>query len=496
MLPGSGKPSSAWPALVGVLGAALLCACPARRPTTAPDGSAQAPAAPESANGAGTAASQRPDGESAPSGQAHQDPAERERAERLARAGELIESNRFDEAAAALAQVLRSEPTVAQRRQADQLHAALEDRRRAWGELEALVAKLASEKREEVLAAQNRFFERADVALPLLDRATRDKDPKRVAAALETLARLRRPEQVLPIMVGVLRRPEQEPVWPEAIAQIESVAGPGAGEPLLLLALAADRAEQRAAALRALARVVDPPQRTVVALLPWIYQDGPELAAALEAAAHAVDVHHLHDLGTRRGLEGELTPQQLRQLDALPDRLAKLLAGTEGDVTQAARRLAVATRQVPAEPLAGVKVLAYSAQQEDSPAAALLDGAWNTTDTKQMWRYPAGRPGSVVLDLGAVRTVAGVRVWNLNEPGGVGRGWKEIAVYVADSPAALADPAATGQIPQAPGAADAPNYSVTVPVDFRRGRYVRLRAAATWSQDGSGGLTEVQVLGF
>ena len=246
--------------------------------------------------------------------------------------------------------------------------------------------------------------------------------------------------------------------------------------------------------------MVDPPQRTVVALLPWIHQDGPELPAALEAVAHAIHVHHLHDLGTRRGLEGELTPEQLEQLDALPARLAQILAGggsgAKNEAFRAARRLAIAARQVPARPLAGVKVLAYSAQQEGSPAAALLDGAWNTTDTKQMWRYPAGRPGSVVLDLGAVRTVAGVRVWNLNEPGAVERGWKEVAVYVADSPAALADPVATGQIPQGPGAADVPDYSVTIPVDFRRGRYVRLRAAATWSQDGSSGLSEVQVLGF
>ena len=41
-----------------------------------------------------------------------------------------------------------------------------------------------------------------------------------------------------------------------------------------------------------------------------------------------------------------------------------------------------------------------------------------------------------------------------------------------------------------------PDYSITVPVDFRRGRYVRLRAASTWSQDATSGRAEVQVLGY
>jgi len=113
-----------------------------------------------------------------------------------------------------------------------------------------------------------------------------------------------------------------------------------------------------------------------------------------------------------------------------------------------------------------------------------------------MWRYPANKPGSILLDLGATRTVAGVRIWNLNQPGAVHCGWKEAAVYVGSSPTALNDPVAIGQIPQAPGAADAPDYSVTIPVDFRQGRYLRLRAAATWSQGSDSGLTEVQVLGY
>ena len=495
--------------LLAVLCAVVLCGCPPTRPKPEPKDNEAKEAKPGSGSPehapADATKSSKPGDEKVPPQPQQQTGAEQEQAARLARAGALIGENRFDEAAAAREEVMRSEPTDAQRGRAAQLQTVLEDRRRAWNELEAAVRKLTSENRDEVLAAQNRLFERADLALPLLERATSGEDPKLVAAALDTLARLRRPEQALPIMVAVLRRPEQQSSWPEATGAIESVASPGAGEPLLLLALAADRAEQRIAALQALARVVDPPQRTIVALLPWIHQDGPELPAALEAVAHAVEVHHQHDLGTRRGLEGALAPEQLEQLDELPARLTQILAasgtspsgtGASGEAARAARRLAVATRQVPAEPLAGVKLLAYSVQLEESPAAAVLDGAWDTTDTKQMWRYDSGKEGSIVLDLGAVRTVAGVRIWNLNEPGAAHRGWKDVEVYVGDLPEALGSPVATGQSPKGPGAAGVPDYSATIPVEFRTGRYVRLRAASVWTRDNNNGLTEVQVLGY
>jgi hypothetical protein len=427
-------------------------------------------------------------------------PEEQARAGQLARAGELIDANQFDDAFVLLEQILAAAPDGSQRREARQLQTKLQDRRRALAEVQQAVKQLGSEDRQAVLDAENRLFERADLAMPLLKEAARDPNPAVVKAALETFARLHRPRESLPILVEVLRRSDQQAQWPEAVRQIEAAAGPGAGEPLLALALEAKTPQQQIAALGGLARVADPPRRTAAALLPWIYRDGPELAAALAALAHAMEIHHLHDVGTRRGWDAGLSAEQSRQLDQLPDRLQKLLrsapADAAGELDAAVRRLAIVTRQVPAEPLSGVRLLAYSVQQDDGPAGALLDGVWNTADPRQMWRYAAGRPGSVVLDLGGTRTVTGVRIWNLNEPGAVQRGWKEAAVCVGDSPALLETPVATGQIPQAPGAADAPDYGVTIPVDFHRGRYVRLREASLWTQSGSTGLTEVQVLGY
>jgi len=158
--------------------------------------------------------------------------------------------------------------------------------------------------------------------------------------------------------------------------------------------------------------------------------------------------------------------------------------------------LAVTTRQIAAEPLPGVRVLAFGAETAGSPAAAVLDGAWNTVTAEQMWRHPITQEASILLDLGTERTVAGVRVWNFNEAGGTQRGWKEFAVYVGRTPATMSDPVATGIVAKAPGVVDAPDYSVTLPISFVRGRYVRLEANGFWAKDSHTGLTEVQVLGF
>ena len=385
--------------------------------------------------------------------------------------------------------------------QTEQLAAArLELEGRLTGrQLRTAVQMLASSEREEVQTAQDRLFEHSGAALPLLRESVRDGNPLLVRNTLEMLRMLRQPELTLPIMVEVLQRPEQLQSWPDAIREIELAAAPGAGEPLLRLALSSDLPEQRTAALSALAKVVDPPRRTVMALLPLISESGPELAAALTAANHALAVHHQHGLLSGRGLEEQLSAEQLEQLGALPARLSQIMAvdaDPPGEAARAARMLAISLRQVPAEPLAGIKILALSDEKEDSRAAAVLDRQWNTVDTKMMWRHSADRQGSILLDLGGARTVAGVRIWNLNEPGGAHRGWKDVAVYVGRAPSDLSQPVSTGVVPQAPGKADGPDYSTTVPVNFVPGRYVRLQAESVWRKDSHAGLTEVQVLGF
>ncbi len=367
-------------------------------------------------------------------------------------------------------------------------------------ELRAAVQTLAAPNRDEVLAAQERLFAQSAAALPLLQESARAEQPSLVKGTLEMLRRLRQPEATLPIMVGVLERPEQEVSWPDAVREIKLTDSPGAGDPLLELAVSSKLPQQRLAALHALAEVNDPPPESLVALLPTIHADGPELAAALKAACHALTIHGQRDLLTQRGWELELTGDHHEQLAALPDRLAAIMgAGSSGnndELVRSATMLALATRQVTAEPIAGIKILAYGGAMADSQVATALDGQWNTVDPKLMWRHPLSEHGSLVLDLGRERTVTGVRIWNLNEKGGGHRGWKEVTVSVGLTAEALSEPAATGIIPQAPGAADQTNFSTTIPVRFVCGRYVRLRADSVWRADGYAGLTEVQVLGF
>ena len=356
---------------------------------------------------------------------------------------------------------------------------------------------LASADRSEVLAAQETLFERPQAALPLLQQATRSDDAAVVAGALEMLRRLDSPEKALPIMVDVIARPDRSAHWPDAVREIGLAGASGAGGPLLKLALAADSPEQRSAALDALARVPDPPRETVAALLPLLFTDGPHLEPALIAAARAVSIHGQHDLLSARGLGAELSPESLERLAAIPDRLSHVMAdGRDARAALAAKRLAITTRHVSAAPLPDVKVLAFTGQMEDSPAAALLDGVWDTVDPTFLWRYAADRPGSIVLDLGGPRTVVGVRIWNLNEPGGMHRGWKDVAVSAGSTPAELATPLAAGIVPMAPGKADSPDFSTTLPVEFARGRYVRLEARSVWRKDAHAGLSEVQVLGY
>ena len=86
-------------------------------------------------------------------------------------------------------------------------------------------------------------------------------------------------------------------------------------------------AEQRVAALTALAKVSDPPPQTLVVLLPTILADGPELVAALAAASNGVRVHRQYDVVVLRGIEFELTSEQQADLAKLPARLAQYSAG-------------------------------------------------------------------------------------------------------------------------------------------------------------------------
>lgn len=422
-----------------------------------------------------------------------------QRTKKLAEAQELLDLGKLTEATVAVNEVRENSPTAKQREYIRQLSGEIETRRRARRDLQAWMQMLGSANRSEVATAQAQLIKHPDTAVGMMVETSSQADqPVLVANALEMLRLLDRPNAALPAMLAVLKRTQQRKNWPDAVRELGLMEQPGAGAPLLELALASTDPEQQMAALTALSQVPDAPRNTLVSLLPLIDKDSPALAVVLQTAAHAIRVHGQYDLAARRGLD-ELSEEQEKLLDALPERLTKLIAdgkSPEGAaVAAAANVLAMQTGQVVAPPLAGIKIARAEAESAEGPAAAVLDGVWNTVDLKNMWKYPADKRGTILLDLGETRTVAGVRIWNFNEPAGMQRGWKEVEIFVSDSPAEPAA-AAQGIVPQAPGVADTPDYGTFIGVPQVRGRYVRLQAKSLWATETHSGLSEIQVLGF
>ena len=170
-------------------------------------------------------------------------------------------------------------------------------------------------------------------------------------------------------------------------------------------------------------------------------------------------------------------------------------SGPEHAAAAAARRLAVLIGVFEPAVLQGGKVAAAVGQLEDSSASAVIDGKWDAEDLKTGWRHSLAKPGTIILDLGSEKTVAAVRVWNYNGGGQRDRGWKEVEVFVSNSRTDLT-PEASGVIPRAPGANDTPDFSIQLPVDQVRGRYVILKAKSLWAPSNFAGLSEVQVIGY
>jgi hypothetical protein len=432
--------------------------------------------------------------------EARESQADFRREELLAEAHQALDQGELEAATAALEKVLAAAPTSDQSEQASELKETIEDRRRVFRELRSAMKLLASDKRGDIKAARTQLWQQSDAALPLLIKSLDSDNPVLVENTLELLRMFNQPQRTLPAMVGVLRRSSQAACWPAAIRELEKTAMPGAGPALLELARTGETSEQRQAALNALARVVDPPADTLVALLPMLHQDGPELAPALEAARHALVMHKQTDLAARRGLDAALSPEQDDLLSRLGQRLRSIATTTTdplepGSAAWAAMNLGVATRELTALPLTGVVVSRVNGEDPLGPAAAALDGVWDQADVATMWRHPIDKQPQIVLDLGEIRTVTAVRVWNYNEQGLSYRGWKEIEIFVSEQPALLS-PVASGIVPLAPGAIAAADYGVTLPVPFVRGRYVKLQPRDYWQASGPSGLTEIQILGF
>lgn len=427
---------------------------------------------------------------------------DKKRADNLVQAEKQMNFGKFEEAQQLIGDIVAHNPTPQQQEKATLIKDEIERRRRAKRDLQAYMNMLSSANRREVEAAQFELLKDPETSLSILAEASQRTDkPVLASNAVETLGLLDRPPQAQAILVEILKRNNQQSLWPVATKEIIRMGKPGAGEPLLALAMSEVAVEQKMAALEILSQVSDPPPQTLVSLLPTLHADGPLLRLALAAALHGAMTHSQFDLVSRRGFDGELTPQQEEQLDKLPERLAALAAPKDpaasgaADVARAAQSLAVALRYIPAQPLTGLKIHLVEAEVPEAPAAAVLDGVWNSIDPKTMWRHGLEKRGSITLDLGSEKTVTAVKIWNFNEPGGTFRGWKDFEIFVGNSGSETTSVAA-GIVPMAPGAADTPDYGSVISVPFVRGRYIRLQAKGPWQPNAYMGLSEVQVLGF
>ncbi len=449
---------------------------------------------------------------------------EQRREKLLSEAQQHLKDGNLESATRNLDDVLASVPTMQQRERAGELLQRIEATRRTRRELMTQMRMLEGNDRANVRAARSRLLADADVALPLLLDALESDNPTLVANALEVLRVFNDADRVVPAMVGVLENAEQSQTWPVAIREIQRLNYPGAGPRLLELAremqpraLARATARgilggvapsalhhlgevpcQQMAVLDALAVCNDPPQTTLIELLPLVYHDGPWLAAALRAINRAVLEHNQTDLAALRNLPDDIDLDTAEHLAALPQRLEAIVASAgagPSPARDAAMMLAIVTRQMaaPTLPVEGVSRHSYSS--EEAPATAAADGQWNVIEVKHMWQYPAGKRPLIVLDLGEVRTVAAVRIWNFNLPGQTHRGWKDVDIFVSETPSLLT-PVAHGLVPPAPGRVDVGDYSTTLPVPFVRGRYVKIEPRSVWRDDGYAGVTEIEVLGF
>jgi hypothetical protein len=420
-----------------------------------------------------------------------------ERTQLLQAAKTAFDNGDWDESLKQIDAVAALAPGEAEREILNGLRSSIDKSMKAQLKLASWIKMLGSTSAGEVKTAQTQLLEEPEAALPLVRAAIKPGDPVTTKNALEFLRKLRKPEIALPIMVSVLEDPAQQAIWETAAKEIVRQAHPGAGPRLLELVLTSSLPEQRLAATNALASIVDPPETTALSLLPILFRDGSELAVTLSACTHSVLAHHQHDLLEWRALSESISDSQAQQLNQLIERLKTLqaLPADQQATSDAARQLAIALRMIAPEPIAGLQILDATSTDASVKPAALLDGVWNSIDPATMWWTPVSQNGFVVLDLGTSKTVTGVRIWNLNESGAGYRGWKDVEIYVSDTQTALR-PVSQGNLLPAPGVADPLDYSQVIPVNFAKGRYVKLACKEYLAQSSHAGLTEIQILGY
>jgi len=159
---------------------------------------------------------------------------EKKRADNLVQAEKHMNFGKFEEAQLLIGDIVAHNPTPQQQEKATLIKDEIERRRRAKRDLQAYMNMLASANRREVEAAQFELLKDPETSLSILAEASQRTDkPVLASNAVETLGMLDRPQQAQAILVEILKRNNQQALWPVATKEIIRMGKPGAGEPLL-----------------------------------------------------------------------------------------------------------------------------------------------------------------------------------------------------------------------------------------------------------------------
>src|SRR6185436_10305415 len=142
---------------------------------------------------------------------------DKKRADNLVQAEKQMNFGKFEEAQQLIGDVVAHNPTPQEHEKAGALKDEIERRRRAKRDLQAYMNMLASANRREVEAAQFELLKDPETSLSILAEASQRTDkPVLASNAVETLGMLDRPQQAQAILVEILKRNNQQALWPVA----------------------------------------------------------------------------------------------------------------------------------------------------------------------------------------------------------------------------------------------------------------------------------------
>ena len=145
------------------------------------------------------------------------------RAKNLVAGEEFLTQGKLEEATAALDKVLTEFPTEEQKEKVATLTASIEERRKLRRDLTVAMRMLTSTKSSDLRDARRRLVEAGDSAFGIVVEAVHSDNATLSANALEALKAFNEPQRTLPVLLGVLAKPERKELWPLAVRELQTL---------------------------------------------------------------------------------------------------------------------------------------------------------------------------------------------------------------------------------------------------------------------------------